>query len=357
MAVVHKQALKAASNSPLREIPPDYFPSGSEHWMELSDGPDQGKKLFYYDVQTGQGDPQATVLLVHGNPESSYTYSAVRDQLVAHSDTNIRIVAMDHIGFGLSDQATYQMVDFHHAANLRQLVEHLALQNICLVIHDWGGAIGTGALIDMPERVASLVLMNTTVFPVPTEGLTYNSFPYRFLPWCRLGRWAPWRLWRYIAAAVMYSPAGGGAFARHLASVFGRALTGRLTEGEKVYRDMFSTRANALSSMRNVQQTAVWGHGYQYTDPNQGSQDNSDFYAHIQKQLPVHWGRERKIPARAFFGLWDVLGREEVRQQWVDALPQLNGNIRTYANRGHFVEEHEYGDIAQAILELVSAQG
>jgi len=40
-------------------------------WLPISEGKDAGKQLFYYDYSTGPGEPEATVVLAHGNPESS----------------------------------------------------------------------------------------------------------------------------------------------------------------------------------------------------------------------------------------------------------------------------------------------
>lgn len=341
-------------NTPLGDVPDNYVPGGAGQWLVLSHGLDAGKKLFFYDVVIGEGEVEATIVFVHGNPESSYTWRQVVESIERTATKACRIIAMDHIGFGLSDQASYEMVDMHHAANLRQLVQYLDLEAVTLVIHDWGGAIGVGGFIEDVERVSNLVLMNTTVFPMPFDGMTYSNFPIPLvLPWNKLGWWVPDRLWRWVAPNVMYSPAGIGAFLLHSLRFYGRAIAGRLSEGEKVYRDMFSTKMNARSSKRNVKQTNVWGHGYRYFDQRVGWQDNHDFYNTIQSRLPMAWGPDgRNIGVRAFFGLWDPCGREEVRQQWSDALPQLRNHIETYESVGHFVEEHKYVEIAAGIINV-----
>jgi pimeloyl-ACP methyl ester carboxylesterase len=123
-----------------------------------------------------------------------------------------RIVAMDHIGFGCSDQATYEMVDMHHARNLGEFVQALDLREITLVVHDWGGPIGIGALLLTPERVTNLVVLNATVFPIPRDGLTYENFPIPIVfPWSRTPKMVPDRLWGiHSAVAVTAVPAGGG---------------------------------------------------------------------------------------------------------------------------------------------------
>ena len=47
-----------------------------------------------------------------------------------HGDVSIK--AMDYIGFGLSDQASFDRVEYHHTSNLKQLVKHLDVQDIAL---------------------------------------------------------------------------------------------------------------------------------------------------------------------------------------------------------------------------------
>ncbi len=76
-----------------------------------------------------------------------------------------RAVAPDLFGFGKSDKplddSTYR---YHfHRNSLRQFIERLDLQNICLVGHDWGGILGLSLVMDMPERVTRLLLTNTSM--------------------------------------------------------------------------------------------------------------------------------------------------------------------------------------------------
>ncbi len=123
--------------------------------------------MFYRDSTHGSGNPDNTILFVHGNPECSYTYRDVIKHTINSSKKPFRIVAMDHIGFGLSDQASFEMVCMDHAKNLLELIEHLDLKNVTLIIHDWGGPIGIGAFLKDPGRRSNLVIFNSTVFPFP----------------------------------------------------------------------------------------------------------------------------------------------------------------------------------------------
>lgn len=347
--------LGTQSNTPISSMPLDYLPQDAKpQWFTISDGIDKGKRLFYYDIVIGEGQPESTLFFVHGNPESCYTYKKTVDEVVKKSTKAVRIIAMDHIGFGLSDQASFEMVDMHHAANLKQLIAYLDINNVTLVIHDWGGAIGIGSFIDTPELVTNLVLMNTTVFPMPKTGITYQNFPFAgILSWTQLGHFFPAKWWRFIPPLVMTSPAGKGAFVKHVFKFAYRALFNKLNDKECFYRDSFKTVNNAKSSMRNVKQTGVWGHGYRYYDISQGWQDNHHFYQNIQAKINQVWGTEgQNIGVKAYFGLYDPCAKHEVQQQWLKALPQLQNHINLYPQRGHFIEEFEYEAIANGIAEV-----
>lgn len=109
-------------------------------------------------VDEGEGDP---IVAVHGNPTWGFYWRA----LIRHYADRYRVVVPDHIGCGRSDKPQdwpYRLEG--HVDNLVRLVEHLDLQRITLVVHDWGGAIGLGMAGRLPERVARLVITNTGAF-------------------------------------------------------------------------------------------------------------------------------------------------------------------------------------------------
>lgn len=115
----------------------------------------------YHYLDEGQGEP---LLLVHGNP----TWSFYWRNLIAGLRDRYRLIAVDHIGCGLSDKPRdYPYTLARHTANLKQLIEQLDLSGVTLLAHDWGGAIGLGAAAALPERFARYVLFNTGAFPPP----------------------------------------------------------------------------------------------------------------------------------------------------------------------------------------------
>ena len=118
-----------------------------------------GRHRLHY-IDEGEGP---VLLMVHGNPTWSFYW---RELVLALRD-RYRVIAIDHIGCGLSDKpspADYSYRLAQRVADLRQFTEMLDLRNITLVAHDWGGGIGMGAAVAAPERFARFVLMNTAAF-------------------------------------------------------------------------------------------------------------------------------------------------------------------------------------------------
>ncbi|MHA2392712.1 MAG: alpha/beta fold hydrolase [Promethearchaeota archaeon] len=356
--VVKCNSKSILSNSPVTNIPPDYFPSGSGYWFELPEGMDKGKKMFFRDSIHGGDIPEEIIVFIHGNPESSYTYRNVIDHLIKTAKKPFRIIAMDHIGFGLSDQASFEMVCMDHAENLSQLIKYLDIKKVTLIIHDWGGPIGIGAFLRDPDRVSNLIILNSTVFPFPKSGMTYENYPLKQFPWANTPNMIPNDLWGAFASfAIFYNPKDPQELISALPNLLATSReTGSFSENEtaaqKFFREQFQSDINTLSSKRLVLQTPVWGHGNVYKEPNLGERDTTPFYRFIQDKISNSWGpKGQNIGIRAVLGKWDPSAKEEVMQQWIDKLPQLKGHIRIFENAGHFIEEIEPEAVASAIIE------
>ena len=114
--------------------------------------------MNYHYVDEGEGDP---VVMVHGNPTWSFYYRNLIEKL----SSSHRAIAVDHIGCGLSDRPQkygYRFSD--HISNLSKLMQTIDTENGTLVVHDWGGPIGLGALLHNMHRFKKVVLLNTGAF-------------------------------------------------------------------------------------------------------------------------------------------------------------------------------------------------
>ncbi|MBN1364614.1 MAG: alpha/beta hydrolase [Syntrophaceae bacterium] len=345
-------------NSPVRDIPADYYPTGCGFWFKIPEGKDAGKKLFYRDSSHGEGKPENTIVFVHGNPESSYIYRKVIKEIITAAKKPFRIIAMDHVGFGLSDQSTYHLECMNHAENLLQLVRYLDLKNVTMVVHDWGGPIGVGAFLKEPERVSNLVLTNTTIFPMPETGITYNTYPVKWIGWSKVPLLMPRIFWgHYSSYAIYRTPANPFMIISQMIIYIAMAVFGIFTGEEKVakkfFRDQFNSKSNRLSSRRFVRQSGRWGKGNTFPEPSLGQQDTTPFYRFMQDNIKKLWGPVgRNIGVRAVLGRWDPLGKDEVIKQWTDNLPQLQGHVQVFENVGHFIEEAKPREIAEAIIDV-----
>lgn len=122
----------------------------------------EGTRLHYLDE--GPADAQELFLCLHGNPSWSYLY---RKMIPVFTAAGHRTVAPDLPGFGKSDKPADDAVHTftYHREVLRAFIVRLDLKNITLVCQDWGGLLGLTLPMEMPDRFARLLVMNTTLTP------------------------------------------------------------------------------------------------------------------------------------------------------------------------------------------------
>ena len=121
------------------------------------------KRLAY--IEEGHGDP---IVLLHGNPTSSYLWRNVIPELTASG----RVIAPDLIGQGDSEKLSVSEgpgrytfeVAYEYLAGL--LSELDAEQNVVLVGHDWGSALGFHWARIHPDLVRGIAYMEALVSPV-----------------------------------------------------------------------------------------------------------------------------------------------------------------------------------------------
>ena len=133
----------------------------SPPWLDRAAWPyaprtcDLGTSRLHY-VDEGAGPP---VVLVHGTPTWTFEWRHV----IAALGSRARVIAVDHLGFGLSDRpadAGYRPED--HAARFRAFIDSVCPAGpLTLVVHDFGGPIALDWALDHPERIAHLVVINS----------------------------------------------------------------------------------------------------------------------------------------------------------------------------------------------------
>ncbi len=120
----------------------------------------EGLRIAYIDA--GPADAQRVFLCLHGEPSWSFLY---RRMIPVFLESGARVIAPDLLGFGRSDKPMNQSdYSFHfHRNYLLALVERLDLQNVTLVVQDWGGLLGLTLPVDanFRPRLERLIVMNT----------------------------------------------------------------------------------------------------------------------------------------------------------------------------------------------------
>ena len=128
----------------------------------------KNKSMAYVDE--GEGN---TFLFLHGNPTSSFLWR----NIAPHVEDIGRVVIPDLIGMGDSeklDGVDNESYKYHgQYGYLTELLDNLDLgNNIHLIIHDWGSAMGFQFARENSERVKSITYMEAIVMP-----LTWEQWP------------------------------------------------------------------------------------------------------------------------------------------------------------------------------------
>ncbi|MEM6928345.1 MAG: haloalkane dehalogenase [Myxococcota bacterium] len=110
-------------------------------------------------VEVGEGAP---IVLLHGNPTSSYLWRNVIPHLEGEGR---RILAPDLIGMGDSGkpEIPYRFAD--HVRYFDAFVEALQLEDVTLVLHDWGGGIGFDHAMRHQDNIRGIVFFEAVVRP------------------------------------------------------------------------------------------------------------------------------------------------------------------------------------------------
>jgi haloalkane dehalogenase len=272
----------------------------ASHYFQVTAG-----NLHYVDEGSG-----APVVMVHGNPTWSFLYRKLIKQL----RPKYRCIALDHIGFGLSDKPQgWSYLPADHAANLEALIAGLGLENITLVVQDWGGPIGLSYAVAHPENVARLVIMNTWAWPVNRD-------------------------WYYIA----FSGFMGGPLGRFL-----------------IRRYNFFARVIMRQAFGDKRKLTAAAHG-QYLRPLGTPADRKGCYV-FPKQIVAAtpwlgrlWDDVSVLngkPKLIVWGMKDIAFRKKELQRWENTFPEARSVH--LSSVGHYVQEEAPDELAAAMAPFL----
>ncbi|HNR56208.1 MAG TPA: alpha/beta fold hydrolase [Flavobacteriales bacterium] len=263
-------------------------------------------RIHYVDEGTGP-----VILFVHGTPEWSFGF---RHLIKALWSTH-RCIAMDHLGFGLSDKphgANFTVAA--QARRLQDLIAHLGLQDITLVVTDFGGGIGLPHALEHPANVKRLVLYNTWMWDLMPD--KRFSGPTAIMK-SRLGRFLYLRLG--FSVNVMMPNAYGD-----------KKKLDKTTHAH--YRRALPNAAARAATFACVQEIKNAGPFWQ-----------------------AHWAqvdRLRSIPTLLCWGLKDRFFPPDLLERWKTALPQAS--VSTFPEAGHFVHEEAAEGLIEAMRDLLA---
>jgi haloalkane dehalogenase len=141
--------------------------------MISTEDPSYRKRIAVLDshmayVDVGEGDP---IVFLHGNPTPSYLWRNIIPEVLPLG----RCVAPDYVGMGHSGPSlsgSYRFFD--HQRYLDAWFEALGLtENVILVVHDWGSALGFYWAQRHPDRVRAIIYMEGIVRPF----LSWDEWP------------------------------------------------------------------------------------------------------------------------------------------------------------------------------------
>lgn len=117
--------------------------------VDLPDG-----RLHYVDVGRGP-----IIVFVHGTPTWAFEWR----HIVAALSTSHRVIALDHLGFGLSSRPKH--ADYSpeaHARRFRAVMAQLVgTESVSLVVHDFGGPIALDWALDHASQLTSVTVINS----------------------------------------------------------------------------------------------------------------------------------------------------------------------------------------------------
>ncbi|HUP77720.1 MAG TPA: alpha/beta fold hydrolase [Pirellula sp.] len=289
----------------------DEYPFSS-HFFQL----EPGVRMHYVDEGPRDNSSQ-TILCVHGNPTWSFYYRSI----VSRFSGSQRVVAVDHVGCGLSDKPQkYRYSLAHHTTNLVRLIDELNLDQVALVVHDWGGAIGLGAAVQRIDRFRKIMVLNTAAFPPP-------YIPRRIAA-CRIPFLGSW--------AIRYA----NAFAR--AAIF--MAINRLPRLSNNARD-------GLLAPYDSPNNRVAIEGFVRDIPMSLKHPSWNVLTQLERDLPELSG----LPIRFVWGMRDWCFRPECMERMNLAWP--DATRRELSDVGHYVMEEAPTEVMEELKRLLDDHG
>jgi pimeloyl-ACP methyl ester carboxylesterase len=273
---------------------------------------DSGDGRMHYVDEGAGGAGGRPVVFVHGTPTWSFLYR----HLIARLAPRHRAIAVDHLGFGLSEKpaaAPYEPND--HARRLVSLLDSLDVSGATLVVHDFGGPIGLSAALARPDRFERLVLFNTWMWSVNDDSSIARGAKVA-------GSWLGRLLYRHLNFPVKVLMPTAMGDRSVLTPEIRRHYAAPLASPDE--------RMGAWGCARALLAAGPWFDG-----------------------LWADRGRLRGKPILLLWGLKDPSFGPSYLERWRQEFPEAQ--VHTFATSGHFVPEEVPAQVEPLVERFVEA--
>lgn len=131
-------------------------------------------KSFFYkniNIQYSEVGKGKTVVLLHGFLENSFMWI----EIVAELSKKYRIVSIDLLGHGETENLGYVHTMEMQAEMVKAVLNHLRLRKYVLIGHSMGGYVALAFAKLFPQNVKGISLMNSTALPDTDEKKTNRN--------------------------------------------------------------------------------------------------------------------------------------------------------------------------------------
>jgi haloalkane dehalogenase len=271
-------------------------------WLSVADG-----RLHY--VRSGAGP---RVVFVHGTPTWSYEW---RHALTALSDSH-EVIALDHLGFGLSDQprrAAYSPEA--HAARFREAMTTLApAGRLSLVLHDFGGPIALDWVLDNTDRIAHLVIVNSWMWSLDDDPSMRRAARLAGSGLSRL-------LYRWANASLRLLMPGAYGDRSRLTSAIHAQYLAPFADADSRERVLFALARSLTGSSR--------------------------YYATLWERRD----RLADVPVTILWGMRDSALKPALLERWREGIP--HARVRKFEDAGHWPHEEVPAEFNAALDEAL----
>jgi haloalkane dehalogenase len=281
------------------------------NWLDRNAYPFEGKYIqvdggnMHY-VDEGEGPP---VVMVHGTPTWSFLYR----HMIKNLREDYRCIAMDHIGFGMSDKPeSWAYAPEAHGHNLHLLMDALHLDDISLIVHDFGGPIGLSYAIAHPEKIRRIAMCNTWLWSLDEDDTVAKAAKIASGP---IGKF----LYRYFN------------FSARMLIKQGFRDSEKLTkEIHYQYIQPFDSRAKRSGTIGFAE--ALLGSGEWY------------------ESLWAKRGRLKGKPVQFLWGVHDGFLQSHMLEKWKSAFPEASVEE---LEAGHFVQDEQPDKVNQVLRDFL----